>query len=43
MDAIRSIADEHGLIIIDDAAHAIETVYNGKRWSLGDITCFSFM
>ncbi|NLE00030.1 MAG: DegT/DnrJ/EryC1/StrS family aminotransferase [Fibrobacter sp.] len=43
MDAIRSIADEHGLIIIDDAAHAIETVYNGKKMgSLGDITCFSF-
>jgi dTDP-4-amino-4,6-dideoxygalactose transaminase len=43
MDSIRKIADEHGLIIIDDAAHAIETVYKNKKMGhLGDITCFSF-
>ena len=30
MDSIRKIADEHGLIIIDDAAHAIEAVYKTK-------------
>ena len=43
MDSIREIADRHGLIVIDDAAHAIETVYNGKKMGhLGDITCFSF-
>lgn len=43
MDPIREIADRHGLMIIDDAAHAIEATYkNRKMGHLGDITCFSF-
>lgn len=43
MDSIREIADEYGLIVIDDAAHAIETVYKQKKMGhLGDITSFSF-
>ena len=42
-DAIRSICNEHGLIFIEDAAHAIATKYNGKQvGSLADMTCFSF-
>lgn len=43
MDALRSIAKEHNLVLIDDAAHAIETQYKGRKMGhLGDITCFSF-
>lgn len=42
-EAIRRICDDHGLIFIEDAAHAIGTKYNGKRvGSLADMTCFSF-
>jgi dTDP-4-amino-4,6-dideoxygalactose transaminase len=43
MDQLRECASKHGLIIIDDAAHAVETRYNGKNMGrLGDLTCFSF-
>ena len=42
-DEIRKICDEHHLIFIEDAAHAIATKYNGKQvGSLADMTCFSF-
>ncbi len=43
MDAIAAIARRHSLIVIEDAAHAIESVY--KRQKIGSIsalTCFSF-
>lgn len=43
MDAIGDIARRHDLIVIEDAAHATETVYKGRK--IGDIshlTCFSF-
>ena len=40
---IRKICDEHGLIFIEDAAHAIATKYNGIQiGNLADLTCFSF-
>lgn len=40
---IREICDRNGLVFIEDAAHAIGTVYNGNRvGSLADMTCFSF-
>ncbi len=43
MDAIHSIAREHGLIVIEDGAHALGSVYNGKKvGSLSDMTTFSF-
>jgi dTDP-4-amino-4,6-dideoxygalactose transaminase len=43
LDALRSLADRHGLYIIEDAAHAIETLYRGRKvGAIGDITCFSF-
>ena len=42
-ERIRRICDEHNLIFIEDAAHAIGTKYNGKQvGSLADMTCFSF-
>ena len=43
MDAIMSIAKKHRLLVITDAAHAIETVYKGQRvGNIGDMTVFSF-
>ncbi len=43
MDAIMSIAKEHNLKVIEDAAHAIETLYKGKHvGKIGDIGAFSF-
>jgi dTDP-4-amino-4,6-dideoxygalactose transaminase len=43
MEALKRIADRHGLRIIEDAAHAFGTeTDNGKVGSFGDITCFSF-
>ena len=40
---IEKIADEHNLKIIHDAAHAVETEYEGKKIGcFGDITNFSF-
>lgn len=43
MDAIHSIAREHGLIVIEDGAHALGSVYKGKKvGSLSDMTTFSF-
>lgn len=43
MDAIHSIAREHGLIVIKDGAHALGSVYKGKKvGSMSDMTTFSF-
>ncbi|MEY1677488.1 DegT/DnrJ/EryC1/StrS family aminotransferase [Gordonia sp. ABKF26] len=43
LDELMAIADEHGLRVIEDAAHAFGTVRAGRRiGSHGDITCFSF-
>jgi dTDP-4-amino-4,6-dideoxygalactose transaminase len=43
MNAISAIAKQHGLLVIEDAAHAIESTYHGKKvGSISDITCFSF-
>jgi len=43
MDSIVSIAKKHGLIIIEDCAHAIETMYKGRHaGTFGDFGCFSF-
>ncbi|MEI6127475.1 MAG: DegT/DnrJ/EryC1/StrS family aminotransferase, partial [Pseudomonadota bacterium] len=43
MDRIMAIAKKHGLVVIEDAAHALETVYKGKKvGTIGDMAAFSF-
>lgn len=43
MDEIHKIAREHGLIVIEDAAHALGADYKGKKiGSVSDMTTFSF-
>lgn len=43
MDRIMQIANRHGLRVIEDCAHAIETEYKGRKaGTFGDIGCFSF-
>ena len=43
MDELRVIADKHGLLLIEDAAHSLGSTYQGRPvGSLADITAFSF-
>jgi len=43
LSELRSIADKHNLILIEDAAHSIGSYYNGMPvGSIADITTFSF-
>lgn len=43
MDKIMKMAKKHKLYVIEDAAHATETWYRGKKiGNIGDITVFSF-
>jgi dTDP-4-amino-4,6-dideoxygalactose transaminase len=43
MDPLCALADAHGLTIIEDCAHAIETEYHGRKAGcFGDFGCFSF-
>ena len=43
MDEIHKIAKEHDLIVIEDGAHALGSVYKGKKvGTLSDMTTFSF-
>ena len=43
LDEIRQICDEHKLVLIEDAAHAIGTKYKGRKiGSIADLTTFSF-
>lgn len=43
MDSIRKIANAHSIIIIEDAAEAIGSEYNGKKsGSFGNVGVFSF-
>ena len=43
MDEITRIAEEHDLIVIEDAAHAIEAKYHGKKvGKISPLTAFSF-
>lgn len=43
MEAIKKIAREHNLAVIEDAAHAIGAEYKGRKiGTIGDLTVFSF-
>jgi dTDP-4-amino-4,6-dideoxygalactose transaminase len=43
MDSIMEIARRNNLLVIEDAAHAIEAVYKGKKiGTIGEMTVFSF-
>jgi dTDP-4-amino-4,6-dideoxygalactose transaminase len=42
MDAIEAIARPRQIVIVEDAAHAVETGVRGRKvGSIGDFTCFS--
>ena len=42
-DAIGRLCKENNLVLIEDAAHAIGTSYNGRMvGNIADMTCFSF-
>ena len=42
-DALRDIADRHGLILVADACHALGAEYKGNKvGTLADLTVFSF-
>ena len=43
MAEIQAIADRHGLVVIEDAAHAPGATYRGQAvGAISDYTCFSF-
>jgi len=43
MEKLMAIAERHGLLVIEDCAHAIETEYHGQpAGTFGDFGCFSF-
>jgi dTDP-4-amino-4,6-dideoxygalactose transaminase len=43
MDPIMEISQKHNLLVIEDAAHALETKYHGKKvGNIGHLTSFSF-
>jgi len=42
-DALKRIAEEHDLMLVDDAAHAVGATYKGRPvGTLADLTAFSF-
>lgn len=43
LDAVLQIAEEHGLVVIEDACHALGAEYRGRRvGSIAHMTVFSF-
>jgi dTDP-4-amino-4,6-dideoxygalactose transaminase len=43
MDEIAAICKEHGLALVEDCAHAIETTHRGRRvGTYGTVSCYSF-
>jgi dTDP-4-amino-4,6-dideoxygalactose transaminase len=43
MPAFQALARRHGLRLVEDAAHCVEGVADGRKvGSIGDFTCFSF-
>ena len=42
LDPITALAREHGWLVVEDAAHAVETEYRGRKvGAIADATCFS--
>lgn len=43
LDGVYSLAERHGLRVIEDATHAFGSTHRGRKiGSFGDLTCFSF-
>jgi len=43
MNSLCGLAERHGMKMIEDCAHAIETMYRGRKaGTFGDFGCFSF-
>ena len=43
LDALERLARRHGLLLIEDCAHAIESEFHGRKaGTVGDYGCFSF-
>ena len=43
MDAIMALAEEHHLLVVEDAAHSIDSFYKGRPLgSIGHLAAFSF-
>jgi dTDP-4-amino-4,6-dideoxygalactose transaminase len=43
MDEVLALADRHGLVVIEDAAHAPGATWRGRACgTIGDVGCFSF-
>ena len=43
MDPIMSLAEKHGIVVLEDAAHAFGAEYKGKKiGAIGDFASFSF-
>ena len=43
MNSLCGLAERHGMKMIEDCDHAIETVYHGRKaGTFGDFGCFSF-
>lgn len=43
MDALRALAGRHRLVIVQDATHAIGTLWRGREvGAAGDVACYSF-
>lgn len=43
MDAVMALAEKHGLLVVEDAAHSVDSFYKGKPLgSIGHLGAFSF-
>lgn len=43
MGALGALAEEHGLVLVEDCAHSIESTFNGQRaGTFGKVACYSF-
>jgi len=43
LDGVRRLAERYELRVVEDAAHAFGSTYNGRKiGSFGDVACFSF-